>query len=302
MSDEQPFAAENPFRKLDKKRFQSVGDKKDKKAVAAKALRKPVAVSLAGDEEDASTFLAAVSGAAPLGMPAKPVFRKHESMPPLDNPLLGTVKVARTPSEKTDPTSCAVAPTEELPDYGEVTPLSRRESTRKKSRDAVQRTSAPAAHPAPVAPVATEPDDDLAFFSALKGVTPLAGRGREVLPELPIPVPVFVEESPQQDFMDTKLEFALACTSDYMEGHVIGLDLMTVGKLQAGQCSPEAHLDLHGMNAQQAFQALVGFFRGAYLKGLRTLLVVPGRGLNSPQGVSILRDKLQDWLTQEPFR
>ncbi|MEG2005743.1 MAG: hypothetical protein RR014_06890, partial [Bilophila sp.] len=83
MSDEQPFAAENPFRKLDKKRFQSVGDKKDKKAVAAKALRKPVAVSLAGDEEDASTFLAAVSGAAPLGMPAKPVFRKHESMPPL---------------------------------------------------------------------------------------------------------------------------------------------------------------------------------------------------------------------------
>ena len=64
--------------------------------------------------------------------------------------------------------------------------------------------------------------------------------------------------NPLQEFIDGKLEFALAFTDEYVEGHVVGLDLMLVGKLQAGQFSPESHLDLHGMNAQQAFDALVG--------------------------------------------
>ena len=56
------------------------------------------------------------------------------------------------------------------------------------------------------------------------------------------------------------------------------------------------------MNAQQAFDALVGFFRAAYFKGQRTVLVVPGRGLNSPHGISILREKVQEWFTQEPLK
>ena len=102
--------------------------------------------------------------------------------------------------------------------------------------------------------------------------------------------------------MEGKLEFALAFTDEYVEGHVLGLDLLTVGKLQAGQFSPESHLDLHGMNAQQAFEALVGFFRAAYFKGQRTVLVVPGRGRNSPHGVPILREKVQEWFTQDPFK
>ena len=47
---------------------------------------------------------------------------------------------------------------------------------------------------------------------------------------------------------------------------------------------------------------MVGFFRSAYYKGVRTALVVTGRGLNSPNGVPVLRFKVQQWLTQEPFR
>ena len=62
------------------------------------------------------------------------------------------------------------------------------------------------------------------------------------------------------------------------------------------------HLDLHGLNAQQAFETLRGFMRGSWYKGLRTILVVPGRGKNSPDGVGVLRGKLQSWLTQDPFK
>ena len=136
-------------------------------------------------------------------------------------------------------------------------------------------------------------EEDINFFAAMQDVTPLSGKGREVAAEAPVSIPpVQTPPNPLQEFIDGKLEFALAFTDEYVEGHVVGLDLMLVGKLQAGQFSPESHLDLHGMNAQQAFDALVGFFRAAYFKGQRTVLVVPGRGLNSPHGISILRSGL----------
>ncbi|HIW78940.1 MAG TPA: Smr/MutS family protein, partial [Candidatus Bilophila faecipullorum] len=147
------------------------------------------------------------------------------------------------------------------------------------------------------------PDEDASFFAAVRDVKPLAGKGREVAAETPpLPQQVQAPGNPLQEFMEGKLEFALAFTDEYVEGHVLGLDLLTVGKLQAGQFSPESHLDLHGMNAQQAFEALVGFFRAAYFKGQRTVLVVPGRGRNSPHGVPILREKVQEWFTQDPFK
>lgn len=145
-------------------------------------------------------------------------------------------------------------------------------------------------------------DDAQAFLKAMVMVEPLVGKGRDVAPEITPSTALHVSENALQDFMDGKLEFALALTGEYLEGHVVGLDDITMNKLRAGQFSPEAHLDLHGLNAMQAYQALVGFFRSAWYKGLRTVLVVPGRGKNSPDGIGILREKLQSWLTQDPFK
>lgn len=142
-----------------------------------------------------------------------------------------------------------------------------------------------------------------AFRQAMADVTPLPGKGRAVVPEPePLSGPAFEPSNPLQELVDGKVEFSLSGTDEFMEGHVVGLDLLTVGKLQARQYSPEAHIDLHGLNSEQAFQHLVHFFRGAYYKGVRTALVVTGRGLNSPNGIPVLRFKVQEWLTQDPFR
>lgn len=144
--------------------------------------------------------------------------------------------------------------------------------------------------------------DERAFFRAMHEVQPLSGKGRDVVPEVKPAVSLELAANALQDFLDGKLEFALALIGEYLEGYVVGLDEVTMNKLRAGQYSPEAHLDLHGLNAMQAYQALVGFFRSAWYKGMRTVLVVPGRGRNSHDGFGILRDKLQSWLTQEPFK
>lgn len=146
-----------------------------------------------------------------------------------------------------------------------------------------------------------EDSDD--FFKAMQDVRTLDGKGRAVVPAPKennvTPPPV---SNPLQDFMDGKLEFALNATEDYVEGHILGIDLLTVGKLQSRQYSPEAHIDLHGLNAEQAYHNLVAFFRNSYQRGLRTVLVVTGKGKNSVNGMPVLRNKVQEWFTKEPFR
>ncbi|HCG03730.1 MAG TPA: DNA mismatch repair protein MutS [Desulfovibrio sp.] len=173
-----------------------------------------------------------------------------------------------------------------------VTASERKEAVRQRSREAV------ADHEQ-----TPPPDEDNLFSKAMSGVRTLAGKGREVPPETaPREAAAPAVGHPLQDFMDGAVEFALEFTDEYLEGHVVGLDALTVGKLRAGQYSPEGHLDLHGMNALQAYEAMIGFMRAAYHKGMRTVLVIPGRGKNSPDGMGVLREKVQAWLTHDPFK
>lgn len=189
------------------------------------------------------------------------------------------------------PAVSATAPTGK-PDAVPVTASERKEAVRLRSRQAV----ADHDHTPP-------PDEDNLFSKAMSGVRTLAGKGREVPPETaPREAAAPAVGHPLQDFMDGVVEFALEFTDEYLEGHVVGLDALTVGKLRAGQYSPEGHLDLHGMNALQAYEAMIGFMRAAYHKGMRTVLVIPGRGRNSPDGMGVLREKVQAWLTHDPFK
>lgn len=173
------------------------------------------------------------------------------------------------------------------------------EKTRPEKKEPPQAVSTASGHQSD----SDDEEDTRDFLSAMKGITPLEGKGRAVTPDPASPeTPYVAPSNPLQDIVEGKVEFALSGTDEFMEGHVVGLDLLTVGKLQAGQLSPEAHIDLHGLNSEQAFHNLVGFFRNAYYKGVRTALVVTGRGLNSPDGNPVLRAKMRHWLTQEPFR
>lgn len=150
-------------------------------------------------------------------------------------------------------------------------------------------------------PVLQETEDD-AFSRSMRGVLPLKGKGRAVSPPVSSAMACRSAGMRMRDVPDGAEEFAVAVAGEHFEGHVAGLDALVMNTLRAGGYGPEARLDLHGLNAAQAFHALVGFFRSAWCKGLRTVLVAPGRGRNSPNGIGVLRAKLQWWLTQEPFK
>jgi DNA-nicking Smr family endonuclease len=146
--------------------------------------------------------------------------------------------------------------------------------------------------------------DESLFVNAMQGVNPVDGKGRDLplKPKGEAKTGAVVEPDYLKDFLEGKIEFALEYSEEFFEGHVMGLDPLVAAKLRAGQYSPEANIDLHGQNAEQAQETLINFIRQAYNKSQRFLVVVTGRGKNSPGGLGILRKNMQEWLTQNPLK
>ena len=165
MNEEKPFEGENPFRKLDKKRFLSHDEKKK-----AKSLKKNGLISnndgevssfyaefvSPQDEGETRAFLNAVSGVTKLGAPANAKREKRPSVTSLNNPVLGKQALWETDrslskTKKNNPTP-------------EIAGKNAASSTPKKTGNETG-------------------EEDINFFAAMQDVTPLSGKGREVAAE-----------------------------------------------------------------------------------------------------------------------
>lgn len=153
-----------------------------------------------------------------------------------------------------------------------------------------------------------EPEEEEIFLAAMQGVQRMDGSsGRQIAPATPAaPAKVLSpEEEAANDldrFLRGDIEFELEYTDEYMYGYVRGLDIKIFQQLKSGSLSVSAHLDLHGMTSAQARDSLLFFIRESYLQGYRCVLVVTGRGKNSPGGQAVLRTETESWLTREPLR
>ena len=91
-----------------------------------------------------------------------------------------------------------------------------------------------------------------------------------------------------------------------------GLDRNTARALRRGERTPDARVDLHGMTADIAHQALNAFILSARMRGHRCVLVITGKGrkygVPSESGFSmersegVLRRDVPRWLRQAPLR
>lgn len=85
------------------------------------------------------------------------------------------------------------------------------------------------------------------------------------------------------------------------------MDKKAFKKLQRGQSRPDARLDLHGMTAAEAHDALVGFVLSAHASGKRLVLVITGKGRSAedsgpiPTRMGVLRRQVPIWLSQAPL-
>ncbi len=145
-------------------------------------------------------------------------------------------------------------------------------------------------------------DDEFDFYQATKDVKSLDGIKR-VAPKEPERLIVQQDQAPLlHDFEEGKLEFSFAENADHVQCNILGLDILTLAKLQERHYNPEAHIDLHKLTVSEAFHALIGFLKNAYYRDMRSVLIVTGKGINSFDNKPLLRTKVCEWLIDEPFK
>lgn len=73
-------------------------------------------------------------------------------------------------------------------------------------------------------------------------------------------------------------------------------DLRTKERLGKGKLSVERVLDLHGYYQEEAKNHVMRFIKESYDMGMRVVLIITGKGRFSPQGKSVLKQALPEWL------
>jgi DNA-nicking Smr family endonuclease len=74
-----------------------------------------------------------------------------------------------------------------------------------------------------------------------------------------------------------------------------GLDRATQQRMRRGKVVIEARIDLHGLTQSEAHQALTDFIYNCRAEGLRSVLVITGKGVS---GEGVLRVAVPKWLNQ----
>jgi DNA-nicking Smr family endonuclease len=84
----------------------------------------------------------------------------------------------------------------------------------------------------------------------------------------------------------------------HVEGRRVDLPAETLRRLRRGIVPIDARIDLHGMHAGDARDAMDRFLRDKRARGDKCVLVVHGKGEHSPRGQAVLRGEIAAWLSQ----
>jgi DNA-nicking Smr family endonuclease len=157
--------------------------------------------------------------------------------------------------------------------------------------------------PAPLSPDNGKNEEEV-FWQAMQDVTPIKQDGRARVNNPPPAVSRRTQTDENEalaelyDLVAGRSGFDVTDTDEYIEGCVVGLDTHLVRKLRQGEFSRQAHVDLHGMTVEVAQDEVEQFLSTAVRNGLRCVVIVHGRGRNSPGQIPVLKDRLKVWLTR----
>ena len=77
-----------------------------------------------------------------------------------------------------------------------------------------------------------------------------------------------------------------------------GLSREILRRLRRGHWVVQEHIDLHGMNSEQARHLLAQFIGACSRRALRCIRIVHGKGLRSPNREPVLKNKVRVWLAR----
>ena len=151
-------------------------------------------------------------------------------------------------------------------------------------------------------------DED--FLKAMADVTPLQNQksriirppGPNIKPLHPAPDDVKETMAHLSDLVRGAVELDITFSDEYIEGSIKGFSRKMMKRLKRGQIPVQDHIDLHGMTRQEAEKEVKAFILRSHRMGLRCVLIVHGRGLNSPESLPVLKEGLPLWLRSGPVK
>ena len=155
-----------------------------------------------------------------------------------------------------------------------------------------------------------EPDEARYFLEAMLDVKPLSGSRKTVTrtpnPNIRPAHPVRDDEletvTHLSDLVSGAAEMDITFSDEYIEGSVRGFSRKLMQKLKKGQFPVQDYVDLHGLTKQDAELKIRDFLLQSNRLGLRCVLVVHGRGLNSEDNIPVLKERLPAWLSRGPIK
>ncbi|MBN1906864.1 MAG: Smr/MutS family protein [Deltaproteobacteria bacterium] len=153
-------------------------------------------------------------------------------------------------------------------------------------------------------------DDEGLFINAMTNVAPIsAPKGEKVAPSGKTKKPAHkVSDGDEeviahlQSLVAGSIDMDFTFSDEYMEGAISGIGRNTMRKLKRGELPVQAHIDLHGLTKKDAEEAVRRFLITSHYRGLRCVLIIHGRGLNSPDSIPVLKERLPVWLNRGPAR
>jgi len=154
------------------------------------------------------------------------------------------------------------------------------------------------------------PDEERLFQEAMSGVTPLAGKKKKIpsksgemkKPAHPPPDEELEVLGRLHDLVKGAVDMDISFSDEYMEGCVKGLDQKIMKKLKRGEFPVKDYVDLHGLTRREAETRVREFLIQSRRLGRRCVLIVHGRGRNSPDSFPVLKEGLPLWLGRGPVR
>jgi DNA-nicking Smr family endonuclease len=153
-------------------------------------------------------------------------------------------------------------------------------------------------------------DDDLIFHKAMSDVFPISrdrvGKtpkpGKNIRPSHSVADEEELVIAHLRDLVNGSIDMDITFTDEYIEGAISGVGRKVMTRLKRGQLPIQDHIDLHGLTKKDAETAVRNFLIKSHGRGLRCVLIVHGRGLNSPDSVPVLKERLPVWLNRGPAR
>jgi DNA-nicking Smr family endonuclease len=144
------------------------------------------------------------------------------------------------------------------------------------------------------------PDDDSAAFrEAVRDVRPLPAPPRVTERPRPPPVAQF-RRADDEAVLAESLELGpgelLVETGDELLFRRAIVSGRTLRRLQRGEFRVEDEIDLHGLVAVEAREALRAFLNDSLKRGLRCVRVIHGKGLRSGPRGPVLKHAVNTWL------